>query len=230
MGAEQVGHAVAHEDALQLGEDAFLGDVVQQMFAPVQRLGGLFLDGEPVPCPKAQRPQNAQTVLPEPLLGHAHAADEAALQILLPAEPVHHAGVRVVGHGVDGEIPPGQVLLDIAHKAHRIRVPVVAVAALRPEGGDLVPLSFPTQEHRAVLDAGLVHVVRREAGDDLLGQGGRADVPVVRLPPQQGVPDAAAYHVGFVAGSVQLSQNLRHRGRQTDGGQVSGHCHGCLPR
>ena len=69
---------VTDKDALELGEDALLGDVVELLFAPMHGLSGLRLDGEPVPRPKAQRPQNAQAVLLKPLLRHAHTADEAA--------------------------------------------------------------------------------------------------------------------------------------------------------
>ena len=69
---------VTDKDALELGEDALLGDVVELLFAPMHGLSGLRLDGEPVPRPKAQRPQNAQAVLLKPLLRHTHTADEAA--------------------------------------------------------------------------------------------------------------------------------------------------------
>ncbi len=69
---------------------------------------------------------------------------------------------------------------------------------------------------RAVLDAGLVATLC--AGKLAMTCSGRADadVPAVRLLPQQGVPDAAAHHVGFVGrfGS-NCRKNLPPLGRRT---------------
>lgn len=77
----------------------------------------------------------------------------------------------MVGHGVDGKVSACQIFSDMAYELDLIWVSVVAVAALRPEGGNLVPFPFQAQQHRTMLDTGLVHVVRRKAGDDLLRQG-----------------------------------------------------------
>ena len=77
----------------------------------------------------------------------------------------------MVGHGVDGKVSACQIFSDMAYELDLIWVSVVAVTALRPEGGNLIPFSFPAQQHRTMLDTGLVHVVRRKAGDDLLRQG-----------------------------------------------------------
>ena len=65
------------------------------------------VDGKAKPRCEPVQPQDAQRVLGEPLVRHAHSPQDAALQIGLPAKGVHKTLFCIVGHGVDGKIPPG---------------------------------------------------------------------------------------------------------------------------
>ena len=55
-------------------------------------------------------PQDTQGILTEPLPRISHTADPASLDICQAPKAVHQALMSVVGHGVDGQVPPLQVL------------------------------------------------------------------------------------------------------------------------
>ena len=114
----------------------------------------LLDDGKAKPGCEAVQPQDAQRVLGEPLAGHTHRPYDAALQVGLPAKGVHKALFFIVGHGVDGKIPPGQILPHIRHKVHLVRVAAICVGAFCTEGGDLVKGTALLHRYRAVLQAG----------------------------------------------------------------------------
>ena len=65
----------------------------------------------------------------------------------------------VQGHGIDGEIPPGQVLLQGGDKDHRVGPPPVGVGPIGAVGGHLVGIAVQEHRHRAVAQPG---------GEDLL--------------------------------------------------------------
>ena len=54
---------------------------------------------------KAGGPEYTQCVFLKAFLRSPHAADQAPFQVLLPAEDVDEAGLVIIGHGVDGEVP-----------------------------------------------------------------------------------------------------------------------------
>ena len=60
----------------------------------------------------------------------------------------------IVGHGVDGEIPAGQVFPEAFFKVHPVRTPVIPVSPLRCEGGDLNGLPAGHNGDGAVLLSG----------------------------------------------------------------------------
>ena len=132
---------------------------------------------------KAHPAEHPQGVLGKALFRLPHAPDELPPQILPSAEGIDHRPIRGQGHGVDGKIPPGQVLLQRGVEAHLPWVASVGIAALPPEGGDL---------HRPVPgehgDRPVAH-----AGGDRTGKEGhhglrprrRGQVKVARRPSQE---------------------------------------------
>ena len=117
------------------------------------------------------------------------------------------------GHGVDGKIPPGKVLLHPADKADLIGAAVVAVFSVGPKGGHLPVFLFQADGKGAVAQAGGDDSPVPKGGGHLLRGGGGAKVPVVGRKPQQAVPDAAAHSPGLVSGGLQPFQNGGGRGR-----------------
>ena len=97
------------------GESSFGGGGIQRK----AQLGG-----------KPQRPQNAQRVLGKAVGRCADAPHDACRQIAAAAVQINDALAGGVGHGVDGEIPPRQILGQIVHKLHAVGVAVVAVASV----------------------------------------------------------------------------------------------------
>ena len=178
------------------------------------------VEGKTEPRRKPVQPQDAQSVLGEPLMRCAHRPQDAVLQIILPAEGVDEPLFFVVGHGVDGEIPPGKVLPHVRHKVHLVRVAAVSVAALGAEGGDLVKGTALLHGHGAVLQAGGDTPFFAELRYHLLRQGAGAQVPVVGHKAQQAVPHAAAHRVGRIARCVQRIQQRRCA-------RIHGNGHGC---
>ena len=147
------------------------------------------------------------------------------MQVGLPAKGVHKALFFIVGHGVDGKIPPGQVLPHIRHKMHLVRVAAICVGAFCTEGGDLVKGTALLHRYRAVLQAGGDAPLRAEQLHHLLRQSTGAQVPVVRCKAQQTVPHAAAHHVGCIARPVQGVQQLCRTLVHPDGhGCASSYC------
>ena len=147
------------------------------------------------------------------------------MQVGLPAKGVHKALFFIVGHGVDGKIPPGQILPHIRHKVHLVRVAAIRVGAFCTEGGDLVKGTALLHRYRAVLQAGGDAPLRAEQLHHLLRQSTGAQVPVVRCKAQQTVPHAAAHHVGCIARLVQGVQQLCRTLVHPDGhGCASSYC------
>ena len=59
---------------------------------------------------KPHCPQNPQTVLVKTVLRIPDAADDAALQIIRAVKRVDQPARRVIGHCVDREIPPCEIV------------------------------------------------------------------------------------------------------------------------
>ena len=156
-------------------------------------------------------PENPQRVLPEPPVRVPHAADDPRRQVLPAPEAVGDSLLRGPGHGVDGEIPPGQVLPEGTGEGHGVRPAAVGVGPVHPVGGDLQRAAAQEDRHRAVLFPGGDHRDPGKDLPDLLGKGGGGDVPVVGLPPQQAVPDAAPHGLGGVPGVPEPGQGLPDR-------------------
>ena len=162
----------------------------------------LFLQGEVQLGGQPQPPQGAQGVLLEAPVRVAHAPHQLPLQVGPPSEPVHQPR-RPPGHGVDGEVPPGQVVLQPGGEGHPVGPAVVGVALLPAEGGHLHPQAVQLHRHRAEAAAGVVLGAAGEEGPDLLRPGGGGRVIVVGGKAQQAVPDAAPHQGGVEARPAQ---------------------------
>ena len=170
-----------------------------------RRFGGL-VDHKTEPGRKAVEPQDAQSVFFKAAQRLTDGPHHAPGQIFLPAKGVAQALFGAVGHGVDGEVPPGQVLPDVGYKGYAVGVAAIGITALSAEGGDLVEPAVPLHGHGAMLQAGGDALLFSEQLHHLLRAGGGAEVPVVGRKAQQTVPDTAAHGVGRKTCPVQRVQ------------------------
>ena len=180
------------------------------------RLPGGRVDGKAEPRREPVQPQDAQGILFKAGGGVAHGPQDALLQVLLPPKGVDKPLGIVVGHGIDGKVPPGQVLPHIRHKVYLVRVAAVGIGPLGAEGSGLVQLAAVLDGHGAVLQPGGDALPLPEQCQHLLRPGTGAKVPVLRGAPQQTVPHAAAHRVGRISGPVQPGQQSRRTGVQSD--------------
>ena len=172
------------------------GQAVQPPGLIVHGPPGFRLHGQTVTNGKADAPENPQGILPEPFFRCSHRPEDFIFQILPPAEGVGKPPCGGIGHGIDGKIPPGQILLHIPHEAHPVRMPAVPVIPLGAEGGDLHHARVGADAHGAVLLPCQHQSLPGKHLFHLLRQGGGAKVKVRRGQSQQGIPDAAPYHIG----------------------------------
>ncbi len=159
--------------------------------------------------PSAKHPQG---VLPKAKVGVAHGADEPLGQILLPAKGVDDPAVLGQRHGVDGEIPPGQIMLQGVPKDHRVGVAAVGIAHVGAEGGHLQTCAVQQDGDRAVGEAGRDGFFKQ--GHHLLRAGGGGDVPVAGSAAQQEVADTAAHGMGGKSAAPQGGKALCDGGGQ----------------
>ena len=174
--------------------------------------GGLRLDGEIQHRREAKPPEDAQGVLPKAPRRLSHAADTPLFQILPPAEGVPQLPPQGEGHGVNGEIPPGQILLQGSRKGDALRAAVVGVVPVPAERGDLRGAPGAADGDGSVAEP-CGQGVWAEEGQGLLWPGGGGDVPVLRHPAKQGVPHAAAHAVSLVSRRLQRPQDASGKSR-----------------
>ena len=203
---------IPRRQLFQLRPDALRGDVPQQLPVPVDGVRRGRMDSKAQLGGKPRSPENPQGVLVEPAVRVPHAPEDARRQVLPPPQGVLELPRRIQRQGVDGEVPPPQVLLQGVGEGHGLRPPVVPVGPVPPEGGDLhAPRRRPDGDG-AVAEAGGHRPVPKQ-GHGLLRPGGGGHVPVLRSPAQQSVPDAAAHTPGAMTRRLQRLQNLPHRAR-----------------
>ena len=166
------------------------------------------LDGEPESRREAQRPEDAEVVLAEPLGRHADRPQERAVEIAAAVERIAPlVPERMVGDGVHGEIAARQVLVERDAVGHD---GVAAVGDHVPaEGGHLVQHA-PAVEHAD----GAVLLADRgrppEQRGDLRRRGRGGEVVVGVRVAQQGVAERAPDAPGLVAGRLELARDLEH--------------------
>ena len=193
----------------QLHADALRRHMAQGRVQGMDGDGRFAVNPKAVGCREPQSPQDAQSVLPKAGCRIPHASNHARAQVFLSAKGVHQAFLRGPGHGVYGKIAPGQVLPYIVNKPHLIRVPVVRIAFLHAEGGNLVGVMPQHHRQRTVLEPGFHHPVAVKDSQHLLRRGGRAYVPILGRASQQRIPHASAHHIGLVACLAAQAQDQR---------------------
>ena len=199
----------------QLLPHPLTGDAVQQGTAAQQRRPGVLLHTKIQHGGKAHTPQHPQAVLLKAPGRVAHTADKSRCQILPAPVEVDEPLPGVIGHGVDGKVPPLQIPLQAGGKGHPVGVPPVGIGAVHPEGGDLQGQAVHQHRHRAVLQPRLHQTESGKHPLGLLrpGAGGQVKVGEGSPAPQQ-LPHCAPYQIGPVAGGVEHFHGPQHLGRQ----------------
>ena len=129
-------------------------------------------------------------------MGIAHATDQTPVKITNPVEHIHQSAGFIIRHRIDGKIPALQILGQIIGKRHFLRVSGVFIYSVYPVSCNLVPGSVHEYRHGSVLYPGI-----DGPSEDLLDLRRRRRsryIPVIRLPPQDRIPDAAAYGIRFI--------------------------------
>ena len=160
---------------------------------------------------KAQGAQNAQAVFLKAPLRRADAADSAQGEIVLAAEKIDKPAVPC--QRVDGEITPGQILAQAAGKMDGLRMPVIRILSVHPEGCD-----FQRQARKQYGDSAVLFSLPGEGpGGEKFGgflrQSGGGNVPVMGRKSQEGVAHTAAHQIGLESCFVQRVECLFDRFR-----------------
>ena len=182
---------------------------------------------------KAHRPQHAELVLGEPMLGIANGADNPFFQVFAPAYKVDHfAAHRIEQHAVNGKVASSDILPRILREPNFIRMAPIRIANVAAEGGHLHSMSMSRNAHLPAISlrrdaAGNVsclqrlrhrhehnpklrsHRVRlRKDRHDLLRSSIGGHVKVFRFPPQQQIAYTPPNQVGL---KTPLTQGLDDR-------------------
>jgi hypothetical protein len=214
-GAEPLEPLFPHPFRGQLSQPAGLG---------LDRLPGGGVDLELEPGREPERPEDPEVVLAEPLRRIADRPDQPPVQVAGSVERVTPlVPQRVVGDRVDGEVAPGQVVVQRGTEFHD------RMAAVRrhiaPEGGDLVVASAGAHRHGAEPLADR-HGVAEQPLDHVGGGRGRHVVVGVGLA-QQRVPDRATHTPRLVTRRFQLAGDLENVGGDVEArgeGHQAGRC------
>ena len=229
-GLQQLEHLVEHAALRHVGQQSLRGD---------QRTGGLGLDGEAQAGELGREAHGADDAHRVFAVARGRVADHAQellLGVLDALVIVHHdLGLRVVVHGVDGEVAargvfvlraPDVVAQHAAAGVHRMlhagegRARGLLVAAdlllgggvvqVGAEGGDLdhLVLAAPAVHHVDDAEALADDEGAAEESLDLLGRGVGGHVEVLGFEAQQQVAHGAADDVGLVAGVFQRAHDL----------------------
>ena len=207
--AQPDGRPRGREQLDQLGEDTLPRQVGGQPGVATDRLHGRGIDLEVERGRQADGPDHPQCVFLEAPVGIAHRPEETEGKISATAVGIDedrlHARPGAPGDRVHGEIAAREVLLDRLAELDRVRMAVVGVRDVAPEGGDLVLRPAVAHNHRS--EAILVDGPREE-GHDPLGRGVGGQVPIGRLTAQQGVAETPAYDVCRVAAAPECCEQM----------------------
>ena len=162
---------------------------------------------EAVAGDEAGRPQHAEGIVGERLVGRQGGAQAMAGQVGESAEGVDELGraarAQLEGHGVDGEVAAGEVGLDRVGEGH-LRLAGVGGVGLGPVGGDLVDDAVLLGADGAEAAGPGPRRRRPSPGGSASVASGRASVVKSRSlgerAAEDGVADAAAHQVQAVAG------------------------------
>ena len=149
-----------------------------------------------------------QRIFVKPVVRFADASDDALLQILSSTVEIHYACVIIIGHRIYREVTSEKILRKLSRKCHAIRSTMIGILSIDSKCRNLVALIFQHYGNCAVLQPSIhralkyiLHLVRRRRC---------GDIPVIRLPAEQTISDAAAHRVGLVSRLHQLSYYKPH--------------------
>ena len=181
-----------------------------------------WLRGQPELSQEPCRPQHAQGVVAERRLRVQRRAEKAVSQVGCPTEGIHQSAIgKLNGHGVDGEVAPGEIGLDGVGKNH-IGLAGARLVPLGAVRGDLNPPVAPASADGAeALPLGPQSVgpaLQDRFHRGRLGVGGEVQVEAgVQRQAQQGVAHHPAHQIYPVASRgeplSQLSGFLSDRGQ-----------------
>ena len=213
-------HVLPAEQLRQLAAHALRREILQQRSIAVDGRRRLRRDLKAEHGRKAQRAQNAQSVLLKAAVRLAHAAHDTARNVLRPAADVHKSGARVVGQRVHRKIAAQQILAQAARKAHGVRAPVVGIVPVDAVGRDFERQAAEQNGHGAVLQPRLDQPLVGKDPLDLRGLGIGRDVPVPRRAAAQRVAHRTADDIGLPARRREAVERRMHLWRQGQHGHT----------
>ena len=213
-------HVLPAEQFREFALHALGRKILQQRAAAVDGCRRLRRDLKTEHGRKAQRAQDAKPVLLKAAVRLAHAAHDAARDVLRPAANVHQPRLRVVSQRVHREIAAQQVLAQAARKAHGVRPPVVGIVPVDAVGRDLERQTVEQDGHGTVLEPRLDEPLAGKDALDLCGPGIGRDVPVPSRAAAQCVAHRAADDIGLPARRREAVERRMHLWRQGQHGHT----------
>ena len=195
--------------------DALLGHLPQQMPLFHQSPGGLLLQIKIQARGKPKPPQNPQAILLKPPARLSHGPNQPLFQVLRSTKGIDQPMGWRKRHGIDGKIPPGQVLPDILCGKYPIGPPPVFVAPFPTQPGDLQGLPFHHRRHRAITQTGGNHRIGRKQLFHLLRRNGTGQIIILGIFPPQQIPQTASHQKDLEPLAFQPLHHQAHRKRQT---------------
>ena len=203
-------HVLPAEQLRQFTLHALRREILQQRAIAMDGRRRLRRDLKAEHGRKAQRAQDAQPILLKAAVRLAHAAHNAARNVLRPAADVDQPRARIVGQRVHREIAAQQILAQAARKAHGVRPPVVGIVPVDAVGRDLKRQAVEQDGHGAVPEPRLDEPLAGKDALDLCGLGIGRDVPIPRRAATQRVAHSPADDIGLPARRRETIERRMH--------------------
>ena len=179
-----VSPVTGRKNTLELNTHTLARYGIEQRRALSKRTLSLGLNHKVQTAGKAHRTQHAQGVLVKATLGITDSANQLALQITLAVVAVDKPALGMPGHGVDGKVAAGQIVLERGCTLDTLRMAPIGVKAIQAVRGDLDTLAIGNSRDSAKFNA-------RLHDRDISGLERRLGL----------LPQAAAAHINIVAGA-----------------------------
>ena len=203
-------HVLPAEELCQFTLHALRREILQQRAIAMDGRRRLRRDLKAEHGRKAQRAQDAQPILLKAAVRLAHAAHNAARNVLRPAADVDQPRARIVGQRVHREIAAQQILAQAARKAHGVRPPVVGIVPVDAVGRDLKRQAVEQDGHGAVPEPRLDEPLAGKDALDLRGLGIGRDVPIPRRAATQRVAHSPTDDIGLPARRRETIERRMH--------------------